>query len=283
MVLLRQKVHRKMDPFQLASRDVEIAGLLGSAGEHNRIEVTSQIFDGNIFAHLGAGHEFHALGGHLFQAAIDEVLLQLELRNAIAQQTADAVRFFVNGDGVSRAAKLLGRGQSRGSRTYDGHFFPGEKFWRLGADPAFLESALHDIFFDLLDGDGGLRDPEHTRRFARRWTNAAGEFREVVGRVQLPQRLFPTPVIHQIVPIGNQVVDGTSGLAKGHATIHAARALRAKLLFGKIEIDFEPVVDALGNWTPRGKLALVFQEARDLTHVAPLASWAKAAMGGPGM
>ena len=104
MVLLRQEIHGKMDPFQLASGDVEIARLLCASGKHNRIEVMPQILDGDIFAHLRAGNEFHALGGHLFQAAIDEVLLQLELRNAIAQQAADAVRFFVDGDGVSGAA-----------------------------------------------------------------------------------------------------------------------------------------------------------------------------------
>jgi hypothetical protein len=53
-------------------------------------------------------------------------------------------------------------------------------------DPALDKPALHDIFLDLLDRDRGLIDPQHARRFARRWTNPAGEFREVVGRVQLP-------------------------------------------------------------------------------------------------
>src|SRR5450759_1548540 len=136
-------------------------------------------------------------------------------------------------------------------------------------DPAFVKSALHDIFLDLLDRDRRLIDAQHTRRFAWRWTNPAGEFREIVGRVQLPHRFFPTPVIDEIVPIGNQVVDGTSCLAKGHATVHAAGTLGAKLCFGKIEIDLEPIVDALRNRTSRGKLARVFQESGVLTHVAP--------------
>ena len=136
-------------------------------------------------------------------------------------------------------------------------------------DPAFGKSALHDIFFDLLNRDWRLIDPQHTRRFARRGTNAAGEFREVVGRVQLPNRIFPMAVINQIVPIGNQVVDGTSGLTKGHAAVHAARALGAKIRFGKIDVDFEPIVDALSDWTTRGELARVFQKSRVFTHVAP--------------
>ncbi len=132
-----------------------------------------------------------------------------------------------------------------------------------------MKGALHDVLFDLLDRDCRLIDPQHTRRFARRWTNAAGKFRKIVGRVQLANRLFPAAVIDEIVPVGDQVVDGTSRLAEGHATVHAARALGAKLRFGKIEIDLEPVIDALRNRTPWGKLARVFQKARVLTHVAP--------------
>ena len=107
-----------------------------------------------------------------------------------------------------------------------------------------------------------------------------GEFREVVGRVQLPDRFFPASAIHQIVPIGNEIVDGTSGLAERHAAIHAARALRAKVFFRKIEIDLEPVVDALRHWTPRCKFARVFQEPGGLTHVAPAQAATSTGRGG---
>ena len=39
--------------------------------------------------------------------------------------------------------------------------------------------------------------------------------------------VLPAVVIHQIVPVGNDVVQRTAGVAEGHAAIHAARALRA--------------------------------------------------------
>ena len=104
-----------MDALQLASGDVQIARPLRSAGEHNRIELALQFLDRDVLAHLGAGNEFHALGRHLFQAAINEVLFQLELRNAITQQATDAVGLFVDHYGVSGAAQLLGRGQSCGT------------------------------------------------------------------------------------------------------------------------------------------------------------------------
>ena len=53
------------------------------------------------------GDELHALGRHLFEAAIDDVLLQLELRDAIAKESADAVRLFIDRDRMASAAQLL--------------------------------------------------------------------------------------------------------------------------------------------------------------------------------
>src|SRR5260370_34854864 len=171
--------------------------------------------------------------------------------------------------GGPRAPHLLTPCPSAGPGPRDRHFFPGADFGGLGPDPAFEKPALHDIFLDLLDRDRRLVDAEHARRFARRGTNPPGEFREVVGGMQLANRLFPTSVINQIVPIGNQVVERTSRLAKRHAAIHAARHLGSKILFGEILIDLEPVIDALSNWTSPGKLARVLHESRVLTHVAP--------------
>ena len=103
-VLLRQVIHREMDSFQLTSGNFEIARPLRSAGQHNRIKFALQILDCNVLANVRTGDEFHALSGHLFHAAIDDVLLHLELGDTVAQQTADAVGFFVNHHGVSRAA-----------------------------------------------------------------------------------------------------------------------------------------------------------------------------------
>ena len=38
---------------------------------------------------------------------------------------------------------------------------------------------------------------------------------------------LPAAAVHQIVPVGNEVVQRAAGVAEGHAAIHAARALRA--------------------------------------------------------
>ena len=98
LVLLRQEFHGVVDSLQLAARNLKIAGMFGAAGQDDRVEVAAQIFNGNIPADLSVGYELHALGGHLLEAAVDDVFLQLELGNTVAKQAADAVCFFVNRD-----------------------------------------------------------------------------------------------------------------------------------------------------------------------------------------
>ena len=159
-------------------------------------------------------------------------LLHLEIGDAVAQQAADAVGLFEDGDGVAGARELLRGGEAGGSGTDDGDAFAGAHRRRLGLDPAFGEGAIDDGLLDVLDGDGRLVDAEHAGGFAGRGAEAAGEFGEVIGGVQLARGFAPAAAIDQVVPIGNEVGQRAAGVAEGHAAIHAARALRAHVLFG---------------------------------------------------
>src|SRR6185369_3269150 len=77
-------------------------------------------------------------------------------------------------------------------------------------------------------------------------------------------------VVCEIVPIGNQVVDEASGMAKRHAAIHAACALLALLLLRKGMVDLLPVVDSFCNVSASRQFAFDLKKSIDLTHVAPL-------------
>ena len=103
-ILLRKVFHCVMDSLQLTAGNLEIARLLGPTRKYNGVELAAQILHGNILSDFRPGDELHAFGRHLFQAAIDNMFLQLELRNAVAQQSADAVCFFVNHNRVTGAA-----------------------------------------------------------------------------------------------------------------------------------------------------------------------------------
>ena len=107
----------------------------------------------------------------------------------------------------------------------------------------------------MLDRDWRLIDAEHTRGFARRWTDAAGKLREIIRGVELAYGILPAPPVDEIIPVRDEVTDGTSGLAERDAAIHAARALDAKFLFRKILVDFEPIIDPLGHRTAERQFA----------------------------
>ena len=64
-------------------------------------------------------------GAHLLQAAVDEVLLHLEIRNAVAQQAADAVVLFEDRDVVAGARQLLRGRQARRARADHRHALAG--------------------------------------------------------------------------------------------------------------------------------------------------------------
>jgi hypothetical protein len=155
-----------------------------------------------------AGAEADALGAHLLQTAVDEVLLHLEIGNAVAQQAADAVGLLEDRDLVAGARQLLRRGQSRGTGADDGDALAGLGGRRLGRDKALGEGAVDDGLFDLLDGDRRRVDAQHAGGFARRGTDAAGEFGEIVGGVQLAHGLAPAPRDTNSFQSGIRLVSG---------------------------------------------------------------------------
>src|SRR6185312_9170892 len=127
---------------------------------------------------------------------------------------------------------------------------PGAEFWRLGTDEAFLESALDNALFDLLDGDRRLVNAKHACCLARSGTNPSRKLRKIVGRMQLSHRFFPMTAVDEIIPVRNEIVDRTPGMAERHAAIHAARALGSQFFFRKILVDLEPVIHPFCYWTP---------------------------------
>ena len=191
---------------------------------------------------MRVSHKLHALGFHLLQAPINNALLHLELRNAVAQQATDAVGLFVNRDPMPGAIQLLRRRQSRRAGADDSDFLPRAHFWRLRANESFREASIHNALFNLLDGHGRRVDAEHASRFARRGTNASSKFGKIVCRMKLAHRFLPAPVIDEIIPVGNQIVDRAAGMAERDAAIHAARPLRAQFVLGEVLINLEPVV-----------------------------------------
>ena len=76
----------------------QIARLFGATGQQDGIVLLGQGLHWNVHAHMRIGDERDTLRAHLLNPAIDNVLLQLEVGNAVAQQPANAVVLLVHGN-----------------------------------------------------------------------------------------------------------------------------------------------------------------------------------------
>ena len=130
-------------------------------------------------------------------------------------------------------------------------------------DPALLPAAIDDRAFDRFDGHRIVVDVERARGLAGRGADAAGEFGEVVGRVQHVERVLPAVAADQLVPVGDQVVDRTAVVAERDAAIHAARALLAHLGRRQRQDELLPRLEARLDLLVRPILALDLEEALD--------------------
>ena len=100
--------------------------------------------------------------------------------------------------------------------------------------------------------------------FARRRADAAGDLREIVGRVQVARRLFPVAGVDEVVPVrdlvvdraaGRRVRDGVGAVTIRHAAIHAARGLLADVLLRKRQNEFFVVAIRSSTGSSPGRCA----------------------------
>ena len=118
-VLLRQEVHGEMDAVELAAGDRQVARLLGAAGENHGVVVGEELISSEIHADMGVVMEDYAFGLHLRDAAVDVMLLHLEVGNAVAQQPAGLGVFLVDVNLVAGARELLRAGKAGRPRADD--------------------------------------------------------------------------------------------------------------------------------------------------------------------
>ena len=211
-------------------------------------------------ADVGRRAEDDPLGLQLLEPAVQEPLLHLELGDAVAQQPADPVRLLEDGDPVSRAVQLLGRGEARRAGSHDGHLLPGADGRRLSRHPASANARSTIADLDGLDGHRVVVDAEHARAFARRRTQPPGEVGEVVGRVQAIDRRSASG---RDRPGRSSPESGCPAGSPGDRTgcrspCSARPAVRARL--GIRQIHFAPVVKPLCDRPRRLLLAVDFDE-----------------------
>ena len=266
MILLRQKIHGEMDAFQPASGRGQVAGIFASAGQRHGVIFLGELAGGNVAPDVRAGLEGNALGFHLPDAAVDGGLFHFEIGNAVAQQPAGAVVFFVDDDLVAGAGELLGAGEPGRAGADHGGALAGFFRGRARDDPALAPGAVDDGALDGLDGDRVGVDVEGAGGLAGGRADAAGEFGEVVGGVQDRDGAAPVVAVNEVVPVGDDVVDRASGLAVRDSAVHASRPLPGD--FGGVgrEDEFAVMPQPLVHGRRPLGGAGNFQKSGDLAH-----------------
>ncbi len=262
-------VHREMDTVELAARHRQVARDARAGGDHDGVVRRAQLLDIDVRAHVDAEPELDALGAQLVDTALDEPLLDLELRHAEAHEPTGRLVALVDDDALPRPCELLRAREPGRARADHGDAPPGARRRGPRDDPALLPRAVHDRELDLLDRDGvALVDLEHARRFARRRAEPAGELREVVRAMELADRLVPAVAVDQVVPVGDQVAERAAAVTERHTALHAARGLRAQLRQRQRADELVEVVDALARVALRRRRPAELLERTELAHYA---------------
>ena len=93
--------------------------------KHQGVIFTPQRFHWRRIADVGVRDESDTLCFHELETPIDDRLFQLEVRNAVREQSADAVGALKNRHDVAGTIELIGGGQAARAGAYDRDFLPG--------------------------------------------------------------------------------------------------------------------------------------------------------------
>src|SRR3990167_4651384 len=103
---------------------------------------------------------------------------------------------------------------------------------------------LDDIQLNIFNGDRLVVDSENTGPFARSGAEKPGKFRKIIRLMKSINRLPPTIFINQIVPIGDQISERTSLMAKRNPAIHTTSPLISQIFLRKFFVNFLIIVDS---------------------------------------
>jgi hypothetical protein len=165
-------------------------------------------------------------------AALHDLLLELEVGDAVDQQAADPVVAIVDRDLIALAPQLLGRREARRAGADDADAV-GALAARLDRpDPAPLPGGVGDELLDRADRDGLEALLDDAIAFAQPVLRAdpAADFREVVGRRREFVGFVQPALGGELQPVGDVVVQRAMDLTERHAALRAARRLLGGLL-----------------------------------------------------
>ena len=201
--------------------------------------------DVNIRSHF----KLDAFRRQYIHAAVNHILVQLEVGDAITQQPTGRFVFIHQCDAVSHQVQSVGGNQPGRSCTYHRHLFP-VSFRSLYLDISFAESRLNDSRLILTNRHRLVaRQFQYARLLAEGRADTSREFREVTSGRQYLIRLFPFAFVQGILPFGLFVSYRACPVAERHPAIHAAGSLQLPAVCIQCLFNLTEVSDSLAHRT----------------------------------
>jgi len=211
-----------VDAVEVGTRNLQPSRLFRPAGETYRVVVVQQVTGRQILACLDLREKLYSLFLHQADAPVDNVLLQLEIRDAVAKQSPYAVGFLQHRHRMPEAVQPLGSGQPRGPRADYYDALVGANRRRSGHHPTLLETSLYYGQLELADGHRLFVDVQGTGRLARRWTHTTRELGKAVALLQHFEGLPPATCTDQRVLGRDEATEWTSaGVAERDPAVYA--------------------------------------------------------------
>ena len=269
---IRQEFHGEMDAVKLTARQLHVARDRRTDSYHDSIVTVTKLVPADILADFDVGAESGAFGLHLLDSAVEQTLVELEIRDAVAHKSADCVVTLVDDNRMACTGQLLGASQPRraGSDDRDGHI--GQTFRWHGLDIIERPRLIDNCFLIVLDHGRRLMDAEHACLLAQRRADPAGDFGEVVGHRQPVVGVLPLLLTNQIVELRDKVAQRASTHAERRAAIHAPCSLLCgPRLQTAFRVNVKPILDAFFD-RALSKLATGadLQESSWISHVSVL-------------
>ena len=117
-VLLLEQFEGEMYALEVASLHVEVTWHARTDSDAHSIKLVDNLLDGDVGANIYATDEFHAFLFHEFHATVDDRLVELEVGDTEAKETARSLVFLIHGYLIAGSVKSVGASQTGRTGAY---------------------------------------------------------------------------------------------------------------------------------------------------------------------
>lgn len=253
---LREIVEREHNSRAVGRLGGDASGLARSGSDHHGVEGLDELVGYRWIGDVRSEEEFDPELLHERDATHHHRFLELHVGDAVHQQAAGTVIAFEDSHACTATGELPGACEARGTRPDDADARSVVPGGLEALRPAVLPHPVGDEALVVMDGGGLAVDrPQVAGGLAKRRAHAARELGQRRGQCQALCRLVHPSAVHEVVPLGNQVVQGTAArarvpegdarLAERHAAHHAAARLGAATLIIEFDVQGVEVANAL--------------------------------------